>query len=106
MSKQDWTSKELLGIGIAMLAGFAGIYTIAIAEILQSFTKKGPDGMILTFFKTIIGNPWNIAGYNMMLVLTIILLVGGVVGYYGIKTVKISLNLRRNQKVESLRTSE
>lgn len=94
MSEKDWTWKESLRIGAALLAAFAVMYTIVIAEIPQSFKRGGTEGMILTFFKTIIGNSWDGAGYNMMLVLTILLIGGGAMGNYGIKIVKRSLSVR------------
>jgi hypothetical protein len=68
------------------------MYGISIAEIALSFTPKGHDGPILELYK-ILGYQLDHAGYNMMLALTILLMVGGILAYNGVKIVKRGLTI-------------
>ena len=89
MSDPEWARKRLLRIGIVLLTAFAIIYAISVIEVALSFTPEGYDGPILELYD-ILGYQWDYAGYNMMLALTILLLFGGVMGYYGVKAIKRS----------------
>ena len=93
MSDPEWARKKLLRVGAALLTTFAIVYAISVTEIALSFTPKGYDGIILELYK-ILGYQWDRAGYNMMLAVTILLMVGGVMGYYGVKTVKRAQSLK------------
>jgi hypothetical protein len=68
------------------------MYGISIAEIALSFTPKGHDGPILELYR-ILGYQWDHAGYNMVVVLTVILMVGGIMAYNGVKIVKRGLTI-------------
>ncbi len=78
----------MLKTGLLLLSFFLLMYSVAFVEISMSFTSEGRDGIILTFYKTILGYPWDRAGYSMMLVLTMLLMVGAVFGYYGVKVLR------------------
>ena len=98
MSEQDldWTWPELLRGGIAMFSAFVVMYALSFVEIAMSYTiRHGVDGPILTLFKTVWGQPWKLAAFNMVFVLVVLLMVGAVLGYYGFKWVRRGLRLRR-----------
>lgn len=92
MSSVGWTLKELLKCSMLLLSGFVVMYAVVLAET-PSFSREGRQGVILIFFKTIIGNNSIDAGYNMMLILTVLILVGAVFAYYGFKCLHRGLKM-------------
>jgi hypothetical protein len=87
MSETEWPRRTLLRIGTGLIVAFTVMYAVSATEIVLSFTPKGYDGPILQLYN-LLGYQWRDAGYHMMLILTALLMIGAVAGYYGVKTIK------------------
>ncbi len=80
-----------------MLFIFAVMYAFLFVEILETFAWR-VDGPILTVFKVFLGYPWDLAGYLMVLILDILIMVGSGLCYYGSRWTAQGLKLRRRDE--------